>query len=115
MSPGEQEVVMKAIARPCCVGQLVNHRHANSAIMIGTIAPRHTMSRHGEQDHDDYDDDHVWICDDAMTRQDGLTVKFTRFSLLQALEHLGWDQRTHLFTCSLRTLYKGDKASLHRE
>jgi hypothetical protein len=50
---------MKDAARPHHTGQLVNHRHANSADTTGTIALRHAMPRHGEQDHDDHDDGHT--------------------------------------------------------
>jgi hypothetical protein len=57
--PGEQETMMKDAARPHHTGQLVNHRHANRADMTGTIALRHAMPRHGEQDHDDHDDGHT--------------------------------------------------------
>ena len=49
---GEQETMTKATARPYRIGQLVNHRHANSVVTTSTIAPRHAMPQHGERDHD---------------------------------------------------------------
>jgi hypothetical protein len=41
--PGEHEMMMKAMARPCHVGQLVNHHHANSAITTDIVASCDTM------------------------------------------------------------------------
>jgi len=47
--PGDQEAMMKAIARPHHVGWLAKHQCAHSAATNGTVAPRHTMPRHGHK------------------------------------------------------------------
>ena len=44
--PGDQETMTKTMASSHRTGQPVNHHHANSVIMIGTIATHHTTPRH---------------------------------------------------------------------
>jgi hypothetical protein len=79
----------KAMARPRHVGQLVTNHHAKRATTDGTVASRHVAPQCGEQDYDNHNDDHAWTYDDAKTRQDRLSAKFTRFSHPQALDHSG--------------------------
>jgi len=40
---------MKAMARPCLAGQLVNHHRANNAITTGTVASHHAMPQCGSK------------------------------------------------------------------
>ena len=49
MPLGDQEAMTKATMRLHRVGRLVNYHHAHSAAMVGTIAPRHTLSQRGQK------------------------------------------------------------------
>ena len=89
----------KATEGPRRTRQLVNHRHAHSAVMTGTVALCHAMLRHGKQGSDDHDDDHAWTYDDAKTRQmDCWPSLLVSPSLGLSTTRVG---RTHLSTCNL--------------
>ena len=46
---GDQEAMMKAMARQRCVGRLSKLPRAHSATTTGTVAPHHTMPRRGHK------------------------------------------------------------------
>ena len=93
MTPlGDQEAMMKATTRPCCVGLLAKHHRAHSTATTGTITPRHTIPQHGHKT--------MATATLGHAPQDGVTCKQSELgSLPQA--HDPSVGRTFLFVCDL--------------